>query len=49
MVIHILVNGQKIEQMVMEYINKIMVLYMKDIGKMIYNMVKVKKNVTLNI
>lgn len=31
--------------MVMESINRIMVLYMKDIGRMIYNMEKEKKNV----
>jgi len=44
MVIVILVNGFLIELMVMEYINKQMEQYMKDIGEMINNMVKVKKN-----
>lgn len=49
MVIRILENGVKIELMVMGSTNKIMVLYMKVIGKMIYNMDKEKKNVDKKI
>ena len=41
----ILENGMMIEQMDMEFINKIMVLFMKGIGRMIYNMERVKRNV----
>lgn len=36
-----------IELMVMEFIDKAMELYMKDIGEMINNMGRVKRNVKL--
>ena len=42
----ILENGLKIELMDMDFINRKMEQFMQDIGKMIYNMVKVKKNVS---
>ena len=47
MVIHSLDSGQRIELTVMEYINRTMVLSMKDTGGMIYNMEREKKNVVL--
>jgi len=47
MVILILENGQMIEPMVMEFIDKAMELYMKDIGEMINNMERERRNVII--
>jgi len=41
----ILENGMMIERMGMEFINRIMEQFMKGIGRMIYNMERVKRNV----